>query len=97
VRLTSERQDSQEKLLHECALTQKQTLYEHTQAISDFISERLAPTPETNVRRSRESNIPVDDFTYEESVDSQSELRRVEMKQVREEAMSIDSGLRKDT
>jgi hypothetical protein len=38
----------------------------------------------------------MDDSTYEESVNSQSELRRVEMEQVIE-AMSIGSGLRKNT
>jgi hypothetical protein len=53
--------------MHERALTQEQALYEHTQAMYDFVSQRLAPIPETNVRRSQGSNIPVDDSTYEES------------------------------
>jgi hypothetical protein len=97
LRSTAERQDNLEKLMHESALTQEQVLYGHTQALHDFVSEELAPTPEMNVRRSQGSDIPVNDSTYEESVDSQSELRRVEMEQVREEAMSIGSGLRKDT
>jgi hypothetical protein len=88
LRSTSERQDSQERLMHERALTQEQKLYEHTQAMYDLINEKLAPTPEKNVRRSRGSDIPVDDSTYEESVDSQSELRRAEVEQVIEEAMS---------
>jgi hypothetical protein len=63
LRSTSERQDIQEKLMHKRALTQEQALYEHTQAMTNFASKRLAPTPERNVRRSRGSDIPVDDST----------------------------------
>jgi hypothetical protein len=96
LRSTTERQDDQEKLMHERALTQEQKLYEHTQAMYDLIDERLASTPEKNVRRSRGSDIPIDNSTYEEFVDSKSELRIVEMEQV-VEAMSIGSGLRKNT
>jgi hypothetical protein len=55
LRSTAERQDNQEKLIHERALTPEQALYEHTQAMYDFVSKRLAPTPEKNVRRSRGS------------------------------------------
>jgi hypothetical protein len=61
LRSTTERQDDRERLMHERALTQEQKLYEHTQAKYDLINERLAPTPEKNVRRSRGSDIPMDD------------------------------------
>jgi hypothetical protein len=72
LRSTAERQDNQVKLMNKRALRQEQTLFEHTQAMYDFVSERLTPTPAKNVRRSRGSDIPVDDSTYEGSVDSQS-------------------------